>query len=792
MASKEEIQIILDAQLKNSKKTIDAVKKLEKNIKGADKSIKQAEKSTKFFSTTLGKIAGAVGLGYAINSVKNFTASIIKSRGEMEQYEIAFEVMLGSAEKAGKLLEEITEFAEKTPFELSGLVKSSKELLAFGVEADKVIPTLETLGNIASGTGVDISRLTFVFGQVKTAGKLFAQDLNQFTQAGVPLISALAKELNIAEEEVKQFGSEGKIAFEDVERALTTLGNTKFANLMARQNNTVLGQFSNLQDVIGKFTRSLGKPLEGVVKKTTQSLIGFFERLIKIVEENEDAIKEWVEGFIGGISTAFSVIKDFSSFFIEFFSNKFVQLIGGAVIAIKSLRVALTLLSKHPFILGLTALATGVSVLKDKFEGLNNAVRKVADGLNKIGQSAFDKLFGKTPDKIEGKMTIRPELQSEALQSLGIPQQSKPVRQTLISEIEETTTKSTKKEKTGEDKKAKEKKLKNDLLAIDKDYNTKRANSRASFREKEKEIREDAYENEKLGILNQEAFEIEIAQNELDRIKEQNNLTNQEEEEKLTRLREVKGENDALVLEMEAEQADKKLEQDIEIADKQNQLDTKKEEAKYGVNIKYANLELIRKKIYDNKFFKLADKQANELVGLERNKNSKLRAVGKAATDFQKVQAIFQIGVETQKAAMSAYASLAPIPFVGPALGIAAAGLAIAYGVQRVEEVKGNSFAVGSPNIEQDQVANIHRGEIIVPKAFSDGLRDGDLMLGNAKSLDNQQTEEQRGGLTIINNFEGANFYGVADRDEMVKEISETISENIADGIIQPFPTQQI
>jgi hypothetical protein len=37
MVSKEEIQIILDAQLKNSKKTIDAVKKLEKNIKGADK-----------------------------------------------------------------------------------------------------------------------------------------------------------------------------------------------------------------------------------------------------------------------------------------------------------------------------------------------------------------------------------------------------------------------------------------------------------------------------------------------------------------------------------------------------------------------------------------------------------------------------------------------------------------------------------------------------------------------------------------------------------------------------------
>lgn len=790
MASKEEIQIILDAQLKNSKKTIEAVKKLEKNIKGADKSIKQAEKSTKFFSTTLGKLAGAVGLGYAINSVKNFTASIIKSRGQMEQYEIAFEVMLGSAEKAGKLLEEITEFAEKTPFELNGLVKSSKELLAFGVEADKVIPTLETLGNIASGTGVDISRLTFVFGQVKTAGKLFAQDLNQFTQAGVPLISALAKELNIAEEEVKQFGSEGKIAFEDVERALTTLGNTKFANLMKRQNDTVLGQFSNLQDVIGKFTRSLGKPLEGVVKKTTQSLIGFFERLIKTVEENEDAIREWVEGFISGISTAFSVIKDFSSFFIEFFSNKFVQLIGGAVVAIKGLRVALTLLSKHPFILGLTALATGVSLLKDKFEGLSNSVRKVADGLNKIGQSAFDKLFGKTPDKIEApRMTIRPELESRALQSLGIPQQSKPVKQTLISEIEETTKKSTKKEKTGEDKKAKEKKLKNDLLAIDKDYNTKKLNQQAKSVEKQNELNQLA----SWGYYDEAEKKIEAKELELNSLKEANDLELEQQQEKLDLLREIKGEDNELVLEQEAEFRLTKAEQQAEFDEQQDELkqarenlikvkelQKKKEEQKL---LKEKQLSI---KLFENEKFKMVESGLSQIVNLTNSKNKELSRIGKAA-------AIAQIGISTAKGAVEAFNSASFLPAPANILvGSAMAGTVIAYGAEQISNVARNSFAVGSPNIERDQVANVHAREIIVPATFADGLRNGELVLGNAESLDNQQADEQRGGLTIITNFEGANFYGVADKDEMIKEMSETISENIADGIIQPFPTEQI
>jgi tape measure domain-containing protein len=770
MASKEEIQIILDAQLKNSQKTIEAVKKLEKNIKGADKSIKQAEKSTKFFSTTLGKIAGAVGLGYAINSVKNFTASIIKSRGEMEQYEIAFEVMLGSAEKAGKLLEEITEFAEKTPFELNGLVKSSKELLAFGVEADKVIPTLETLGNIASGTGVDISRLTFVFGQVKTAGKLFAQDLNQFTQAGVPLISALAKEMNIAEEEVKQFGSEGKIAFEDVERALKTLGNTKFANLMARQNNTVLGQFSNLQDVVGKFTRSLGKPLEGVVKKTTQSLIGFFERLIKTVEEieeNEDAIREWAEGFMEGVLTVFDVLKRFGSYAVDFFSNNFVQAVGVALVSWKAFSSAMTL----------------------SLKGITKALALVGGAIAYINskiESGIDKTFKSVSDTAKSLKGTYDQLKNSFGGALGFNVENKTT--TTTAEVSTKTTKEQKK-KTGQDEKAREKKLKDDLLAIDKDYNTKKLNQQAKSVEKQNELNQLA----SWGYYDEAEKKIEAKELELSSLKEANDLELAQQKEKLDLLREIKGEDNELVLEQEAEFRLMKAEQQAEFDEqqdelkqarenliKQQELQKQKEEQKL---LKEKQLSI---KLFENEKFKMVESGLSQIVALTNSKNKELNRIGQAA-------AIAQIGISTAKGAVEAFNSAAFLP--APAniiVGGAMAGTVIAYGAEQISNVARNSFAVGSPNIEQDQLANIHKGEIIVPKTFSDGLRDGDLMLGNAKSLDNQQTDEQRGGITIVNNFEGANFYGVADKDEMIKEVSEAISENIADGLIQPFPTEQI
>ena len=147
MASKEEIQIILDAQLKNSQKTIDAVKKLEKNIKGADKSIKQAEKSTRFFSTTLGKLTGALGIAYLTNAFKNFGKSVIFTRGEMERQEIAFEVMLGSAEKAKTLLNELSDVAETSPFGIMGITDTARQLKSYGIETENLVETIKRLGD---------------------------------------------------------------------------------------------------------------------------------------------------------------------------------------------------------------------------------------------------------------------------------------------------------------------------------------------------------------------------------------------------------------------------------------------------------------------------------------------------------------------------------------------------------------------------------------------------------------------------------------------------------------------
>ena len=204
--------------------------------------------------------------------------------GNLQQADVAFTTMLGGAEAARRMLQDLSDFAANTPFELTGVRETAKQLLAYNIEAHKIIPTLKALGDVSAGLSVPIQQVAFAYGQVKSAGRLLGQDLRQFTNAGVPIIAELAKNLGVAESKIKDMVSAGKIWFADVEKAFQTMSSEwgKFANLMEKQSDTMMGAWSNLQDSID----SLG---EAIWSLFTGEAGGLFKWMASIVE----AVKDW-------------------------------------------------------------------------------------------------------------------------------------------------------------------------------------------------------------------------------------------------------------------------------------------------------------------------------------------------------------------------------------------------------------------------------------------------------------------------------------------------------------------
>lgn len=134
------------------------------------------------------------------------------------------------------LLNDIMKFNKESSFELEKILETTKTLISFGIKNNNILNILTIIGNISIGTGGDIKHLALCFGQVKAKNRIMDTELNMFINLGVPMINALAKELEITEDQVRNFIEEKNVSFEDTKNVLEKLSKTRFANLIEKQN----------------------------------------------------------------------------------------------------------------------------------------------------------------------------------------------------------------------------------------------------------------------------------------------------------------------------------------------------------------------------------------------------------------------------------------------------------------------------------------------------------------------------------------------------------------------------
>lgn len=207
-----------------------------------------------------------MGLGMAF-SMKGIVSEVANVRGQFQQLEVAFNTMLGSADKADALMAQLVRTAAITPFDLEGVAQGAKQLLAYGMEAENVNETLIRLGDIAAGLSMPLNDLVYLYGTTMAQGRLYTQDLNQFTGRGIPMIQELAKVFGVAESKVKDLVEAGKVGFPEVQKVIENLTGegSKFGGLMEEQSKTITGQISNIEDAIATMFNDMGKQSEGVI-----------------------------------------------------------------------------------------------------------------------------------------------------------------------------------------------------------------------------------------------------------------------------------------------------------------------------------------------------------------------------------------------------------------------------------------------------------------------------------------------------------------------------------------------
>ncbi len=226
---------------------------------------------------------------FSVYQAAGFIKSIAQVRGEFQQLEVSFETMLRSKEKADQMMADVVQFAIRTPYGLKDIASGTKQLLAFGIEAEKIMPTLKALGDVSAGLSVPIERLIVNYGQVRTQTRLTGRDLRDFQTAGVPVVAELAKNLNVAESAIADMVTAGKIGFADVEKAFITMTSEggRFTDLMEQQAKTITGLSANFADAWDRMLNSIGKENEGIIAGSIRgatTLVENYEEIIKILK----------------------------------------------------------------------------------------------------------------------------------------------------------------------------------------------------------------------------------------------------------------------------------------------------------------------------------------------------------------------------------------------------------------------------------------------------------------------------------------------------------------------------
>lgn len=212
------------------------------------------------------KLAGGMATLAAGFTATELAKNIFNIRSEFQQLEVAFSTMLKSKEKADRLMRDATEFAATTPFDLKGVAAGIKQNLAYGASVDTVIDEMRMLGDVAAGVSMPLNDLVYLYGTLRTSGRVATIDIRQFAGRGIPIYEELAKVLGVAKNEVAGLVTAGKVGFADIEKAFQNMTSEggMFANLMANQSKTLQGQFSNLKDNIEMMFNEIGQKTQGV------------------------------------------------------------------------------------------------------------------------------------------------------------------------------------------------------------------------------------------------------------------------------------------------------------------------------------------------------------------------------------------------------------------------------------------------------------------------------------------------------------------------------------------------
>ena len=245
----------------------------------------------------------------AVQMVSTVVSTGLDFNRQMENYQLAFQNLLGDAQAANDALDAIKADAASTPFDVAGLVSANRLLISTGQSAEEARQVINALGNAVSASGggnEELQRMAANLQQIANVGQAAAVDIKQFAYAGIDIYGILSDYTGKSREEVQKL----KISYDLLAEALKAASEEggRYAGAMEAYSQTLQGRMDTLADNATQLAGALTEGLFEVQKELVEAASGWVETLQTTLEAEGPAAMA-----VAGVQIVFDLLQGVAS-----------------------------------------------------------------------------------------------------------------------------------------------------------------------------------------------------------------------------------------------------------------------------------------------------------------------------------------------------------------------------------------------------------------------------------------------------------------------------------------------
>ncbi|MGK0715012.1 tape measure protein [Leucobacter sp. W1153] len=225
--------------------------------------VEESARSNREAWSTVG--TGLTAVGVAITGIGALALKTGISYNSMQQStRAALTTLLGSAAAANAQMDKLDAFARNSPFAKQTFIAAQQQMLAFGIETQKVIPYLDAVQNAvaaAGGSNADIEGIVATMSKIQSSSKITAQDLNEFGNRGVNAAELIGSQMGKTGAQIREDITSGSLDATQALDALASGMSDRFGGAADNVKQTFDGAMDRVKAAWRDFAAELAKPL---------------------------------------------------------------------------------------------------------------------------------------------------------------------------------------------------------------------------------------------------------------------------------------------------------------------------------------------------------------------------------------------------------------------------------------------------------------------------------------------------------------------------------------------------